>query len=290
MLTIIDEEFEAVSKAMKLEHYLGDGYYATKANGLDVVLRQSSDRSNVPAMGAARNILEDYRPEVLVVVGIAGGIADQEGGCVSPREGVAPGDVVIPNYLHYGEFRKLTSNKDLQRYVAFDQPAVSLLETCVHATRRRGSWCDRIQVQAPEGSGPLKAIVRSLVAGEKVYGNPSHHEQRQLVRFYSDAVAVDMESYGVARAVFEHRRTVSYNPRLLIIRAISDIVTAIEGDVEVEAQAEVDNNAERARWKLFAAAAAAAFASEVCQFLLDSPDPRAELRQTSGSDTEVNHD
>src|SRR5262249_52807023 len=246
VLTIIDEEFEAVSEAMKLDHYVDDGYYAAGPDVLDVVLRQSPDRSNVPATGVARSMLEDYRPEVLIVVGIAGGIADIEGGRISPREGVAPGDVVIPNYLHYGEFRKLTSKRDLQRYVAFDQPAVSLLETCVHATRRRGLWRDKIPIQAPERSEPPKVIVRSLVAGEKVLGDPSHHEQRQVVGFYSDAVAVDMESYGVARAVFEYRRTVGYNPRLLIIRGISDMVTAIESDVEVQEQAEVENNAQRA--------------------------------------------
>jgi len=78
---------------------------------------------------------------------------------------------------------------------------------------------------------------------------------------YGDALAIDMESYGVARAVHEARSDPGYNPRLLVIRGVSDLVHAApEGEDGDDDTAEV-NNDERARWKNYAAASAAAFAA-----------------------------
>jgi nucleoside phosphorylase len=278
VLTIIDEEFGAVSKALSLAHHIpGSAYYCSEAGAPEVVLRQAPDRSQVPAMNTAREMLEDYRPEALFLVGIAGGIAG--------RSDVGLGDVVVPNYVHYGEFRKLTSKGDLKRYIAFDQPTVSLHERCVHPARR-GTWRERILVEPPEPCGPSNSIVGSLVSGEKVYGDPSHYEQRELVRHYSDAVAVDMESYGVGRAMFDARDTVNYNPRLLIIRGISDLVTALDSAEMPDpaaSQAESENNEQRKKWKLYSAAVAAALAAEVIGHFLASPDPRSTIGRSKAS-------
>lgn len=265
MLTIIDEEFDAVSVGAQLRCNVVDTpYYCREGTDISVVLRKAPDRSQVPAMGVAREMLEDYRPEVLALVGIAGGIAG--------REGVRTGDVVVPSYLHYGEFRKLTTSGDLRRYVAFDQPSVSVRDSYVEPIRRT-SWADNIPVRAPTEIDRPKVIVGSLVAGEKVYGDPTHHEQQQIIGQFGDAVAVDMESYGVARAVFESRRTVDYNPRLLVIRGISDLLLAEEAEENEGSQ--IENNEQRRIWKAYAAAAAATFAAAVISRFVASPDPRA---------------
>jgi len=265
VLTIIDEEFDAVRTSAALGCNVPDSpYYCCDGTNVSVVLRKAPDRSQVPAMGVARDILEDYQPEVLLLVGIAGGIAG--------REGVRTGDVVVPSYLHYGEFRKLTSSGDLRRYVAFDQPSLSVRDSYVEPIRGTG-WAETIPVPAPEPTEGPKVIIGSLVAGEKLYGDPKHHEQQQIVGQFGDAIAVDMESYGVARAVFESRRTVGYNPRLLVIRGISDLVVAAEPGEE--GRPEMENNEERQTWKAYAAAAAATFAAAVISRFVASPNPRA---------------
>lgn len=276
MLTIIDEEFDAVSSCAALECNVPDSpYYCRDGTDVSVVLRKASDRSQVPAMGVAGDMLEEYQPEILVLVGIAGGIAG--------REDVKTGDVVVPSYLHYGEFRKLTSSGDLRRYVAFDQPSVSVRESYVEPIRGTG-WAEKIPLSAPEQTQGPKVIIGSLVSGEKVYGDPTHHEQQQIVGQFGDAVAVDMESYGVARAVFESRRSVNYNPRLVVIRGVSDLVVAAgpgEGG-----RSETENNTERQTWKAYAAAAAATFAAAVISRFVASPDQRAvdPSRQTKGGE------
>jgi nucleoside phosphorylase len=270
MLTIVDPEFDAVSQELHIEHNLPHTpYFCTGADEWEIVLRKSPGRGQVPAHTVASQTLEDFRPEVLVLVGIAGGIAG--------REGIQPGDVVAPNYLHYGEFRKLTSENDLRRYEPFDQPAVNIIESYVHPTKHQDSWHSNITVERPGGEGDKpKVVIGSLVAGEKLYGDPTHAEQRLLVRRHDDAVAVDMESFGVARAVFESRRTVDYNPRLLVVRGVSDLVHVAQDDEEAEnPDIEAENDDQRKLWRPYACATVAAFAANVVRQLLEVKDPRS---------------
>ena len=54
-------------------------------------------------------------------------------------------------------------------------------------------------------------------------GNPRHEAQRLAAAQYDNAQAVDMESVGVASTLAEQRKRVDYNPRLVVIRGVSDI-------------------------------------------------------------------
>jgi len=268
VLTIIDEEFEQVRTLFAAVAHVPDSpYYTDDPATVEVVVRQAADRSNVPATSATMQMIEDFRPEVISVVGIAGGVAG--------RDGIALGDVVVASYLHYAEFRKLGDLGDLARYFAYDQPTVSLRESYSDPVRREGTWSAAIPVERPVDGTPT-VIAGSIVAGEKVLGDPKHEEQRRVVRHFSDAVAVDMESVGVARAVHESRRAIDYNPRLLVVRGISDLVRV--DDDEDEEQLAAQNAVERATWKNYAASAAATFARTVCQRVREAPDRRAAIR------------
>jgi hypothetical protein len=125
--------------------------------------------------------------------------------------------------------------------------------------------------------------VKPLIAGEKVYGDASHPEQRKLLESeeFSDAVAVDMESIGVASAIHRARRSLTYNPRLLVIRGISDPVEREAPDRSDAGPRDtdvVDPNEIREQWRPYAAAAAAAFAAVVVARILDTPDERPFAR------------
>jgi nucleoside phosphorylase len=69
--------------------------------------------------------------------------------------------------------------------------------------------------------------------------------QQALLKPFDKALAVDMESIGIARAVCEGRSSFWYHPRYIVIRGISDFVAAPENDQM------------RAKWKSFAAHTAA---------------------------------
>lgn len=260
VLTIIDEEFSACRQIFEANREVhGTPYYRPDCDG--IVIRQAADRSNVPAVEMTLKLIEDYRPELVMLVGIAGGIAG--------RSDVSVGDVIVPNYLHYGEFMKITGRGELRRYYAYDQPTVSVREAHVEQARIADDWKRRVFLERP-GEGAPKIITNgSLVAGEKVLGNPSHRDQQRVANEFTEAVAIDMESIGVARAMHVSRDTVDYNPRFLVVRGISDIVQIQEG-------VEIDADKQRAEWKPYAACTAAAFACELADRLLKTPDLRQE--------------
>jgi nucleoside phosphorylase len=160
VLTIIDEEFEEVRTALRAtEHILDSPHYADRGDRIDVVVRQAADRSNVPAMAATLQMIEAFRPDVISVVGIAGG--------VSGRNDVALGDIVVADYLHYAEFLKRSEAGDLARYFAYDQPTVSLRDSYVDPIRREGVWHARIPDGLRPTEGEPKVVIGSIVAGER---------------------------------------------------------------------------------------------------------------------------
>ena len=273
ILTILDEEFEAVERQIGPIREIEDAYYEPKETPHDVVLMQAPDRTNVAAEQAVRDLAEAFRPEVVIVCGIGGGV---EG-----KDDIAPGDVVVASYLHYGEFRKLSEDGDHDRYLAYDQPSAMLRAKDVHPVRRSGKWRDGIDVERPAGDEEPKVLFGPVLAGEKVIGNPDHHEHQRALSRFTDVIAVDMESYGAGRSLHCVRTHVDYDPLLMVIRGISDMVVRPKEDPKetIDEQAAEANNAQRTLWKPYACATAAAFTSAMVERLLSRADLRASIRK-----------
>lgn len=293
ILTVISEEFDAAKEALGATSRFAHTRYWHGPDGPQrFVLAKMADRTNVVATQGTRDLIEHWRPDVVMVVGIAGALSSSDAGL---------GDVVVVDYIHYGEFRKITEGCDDLRYAAYDHPAVGLRSDITEAIGVEGRWRDRVLVARPElreedrsGSAPdqLKCEIGAIVAGEKIYGDPDHPEQEHVLTTFENAVAVDMESWGVGRAVHHQRDSPEHNPRLVIIRGISDIVDRRRPKT-VDAEREVGepiygegagmgmpsddpvvalsiNNEQRDRWKRYAAAAAAAFAAVAVEELTDA--------------------
>lgn len=238
-------------------------------NGPDeFVLALIGARGNVAAEGAARDLLEAWCPDVVMLLGIAGGLSTGD---------AVLGDVVVPDYVHYGEFRKIKPDSDCLRFLAYDQPTYSLrMDTC-HGLSEEPEWLTGIAESRPVAlsqsepapQGDPKVHMGALVAGEKILSDPDHPEQDRVFVTFDNAIAVDMESYGVAYAVHRRRDDSSYNPRLTIIRGVSDIVTRRGADAaSASGFAPLDDNdQQRAHYKRYATATAAAFAAAVVQEL-----------------------
>jgi nucleoside phosphorylase len=281
ILTIIDEEFDAVRSALggpgQVVEVADSGYYSPDPVTCNVVLAQSIDRSNIPASNAASNMLEDFRPEVLIVCGIAGAFEGRD---------LDLGHVLVADYLHYCEFWKLTEGGDFRRYLPIEQPSPSLRAGHARPLARDFDLEGRIQVTppqlAPGQRWPPRVREGSIVAGEKVMGNPKHQTQRDVAAHYDNAQAVDMESVGVASALAGERKRVDYNPRLVVIRGVSDIIRVIDPNApetdEQRQQAKQENDAQRQSWKRYSAAGAAVFCCALVERLLRQPDLRRAVR------------
>jgi nucleoside phosphorylase len=183
----------------------------------DVILAQSADRGNTPCAELVRDIAERFRPEFIILSGIAGGLED--------RDEVSLGDVIIADHVDYYEMRKFSSGKDRTRRLAFDHPSKFLRETIAHRVRHFRPWKTSIKV-------------------ESAY-------QQKILDEFDKAIAVDMESYGLARGVYSARATRYYNLNYLVVRGVSDLAGSER------------NDADRKVWRDYAASTAAAFSMNV---------------------------
>lgn len=251
LVTIIPEEFDAAQEVFGLrENIPGTPYFAGELgerNAWDVVLMQASDRSNVPVMGDVQTLMGDLRPHVIVLLGIAGGLCDEND---KGRDGIKTGDVLIADQVTYVEFLKIVPEGALVRSYAIDHPSVSIRKSVCAPIQKTFRIDDHLGEVEPPEPGPFKIHIGSIVSGEKVLGDVNSHIQQGLLRPFDKALAVDMESIGMARAVCDGRSSFWYHPRYVVIRGISDLVSAAENDQM------------RSGWKKFAAFAAALVARE----------------------------
>ena len=191
-----------------------------------------------------------------MVSGIAGGFQ---------RDGLSLGDVVIGDSVVGYEFVKYDNGQALPRYVPIDHPSLYLRHSIANPISQDGSWANGITLPRPDGTSTRsKAHFGMIVSGDKIMGDPTSEVQSALLERFDKALAVDQESYGVATCLFGHRAQPDYNPLYLLVRGISDLV------------GHTDNDEMRKKWRPYAAAAAAAFAKQVCDRLLKVPDQRLE--------------
>jgi len=259
LVTIIDEEFAEAQKVFGLEKRIpGTGYFvAGEGEGFwDVALVQATDRSNVPIVTDVSNFMEDLRPQVLILVGIAGGLCTNGKG----RDGIAPGDVVIADQVRYVEFLKIADKKKRMRSYAIDHPSVPLRRNVAMPLSKLFKVSENV-ASPPPAVCASKVHIGEIVSSEKVMGDAEDAVQAELLEPFEKAIAVDMESIGMARAVCEGRSSFWYHPRYAIIRGISDLVAAEENDEQ------------RAEWKPFAAHVAAVVAKEYVRMLPEDSQP-----------------
>lgn len=246
IVTIVEEEHTAVRERGDFNDLVPTTPYLRRneisARIYDVILAKSADRSNTPCSELVRNVVELFRPEFIVLSGIAGGVRD--------RDGVDLGDVVVADHVDWYEMRKMSGGKDRIRKQAFDHPSMYLRETITQRVKINGSWLAQIKKERPVEGQP-KVLEGNLIAGDKILGDGQNEYQRRILDEFDKALAVDMESYGLARGVYNARSTRHYNLNYLVVLGISDLVNA-EG-----------NDDQRKMWRDYAAATAAAFALSV---------------------------
>lgn len=261
VLTVLDVEFDAARRLLRLQSRIPrTSYYTTHAERETrrrrVVTMRMADRGNVPAAEAVQDAIEDFYPGYLILVGIGGGFAN--------REGLRLGDVVVADYIDYAEFAKLQDGELKQRKQAHDHPSLFLRATIASAAGD-SEWQHLIDVRKPDGStGKPRWVEGNLLAGEKVWSDQGSGYQQAVMEYFDKAIVVEMESFGVARATFKARYQPEYNPQLMVIRGISDLVD------------QDNSNEQRAFWAEYAATSAAAFTAAAVNEL--SQTMRAQSR------------
>jgi nucleoside phosphorylase len=229
ILTALPLEYLAVKKHIsevkEVTHDRGNVYETGIFDGeyhtWDVLIAEVGAGNNKCALETERAI-NYYKPEVIVFVGIAGGIKD-----------LALGDVVAANKA-YGYEHGKSDEKFLSR-PEVGKSSYALLERA-KAESKKDNWKQR-SIHAEQYPN-LKAIVKPIAAGEKVVTSVRSAVFDLIYNNYNDTVAVEMEGSGFYSACHANEGL-----QFLIVRGISDL---LENKSETDSQGYQDiaaNNA-----------------------------------------------
>ncbi|NEP59572.1 MAG: 5'-methylthioadenosine/S-adenosylhomocysteine nucleosidase [Symploca sp. SIO2G7] len=161
----------------------------------------------------AERAIAYFQPDILLFVGIAGGIKD-----------VAIGDVVVATNVYRYESGKVGEQFFLRPNVG--KSAYVLVQRAKWQART-GEWLQRLSSTPVP---PPRVFVAPIIAGEKVVAS-RHSDILQFLRSsYNDAIAIEMEGFGFLSVAFAYP-----NIRAIVIRGISDLIEGKHDDaIELE--------------------------------------------------------
>jgi nucleoside phosphorylase len=188
---------------------------------------------NLTAAALTGRAVDEFEPMAVLLVGVAGALADD----------LALGEVVVATRIH--AYHGGRAEPDRFRPRPKGWPVSHRLEQVAREVADRGRWTDllgRGRTRAADGPPP-RVHFKPLVSGEVVLDSRSSPVAALLAEYYSDAIAIDMESAGVAEAA--HRKDFH---QAVTVRGISDPADGSKRRMDA------------AGWQHTAAAHAAAFA------------------------------
>jgi nucleoside phosphorylase len=244
VLTALDLEYAAVCAHLRRltthRHPAGTIFEVGRVVGSDIrVAVAVVGPGTATAAIIAERAIDEFHPEALFVVGVAGGL----------KRAIKLGDVVVATKVYGYHGGAVDGTGFSARPDAWDAPHD--LEQLARQVARTGSWATLIGrrrlVDAPF------VHFKPIAAGDVLLNSRSAVLVRQLQRNYNDAVAIEMESAGVCKAG-QLRRVPT-----LTVRSVSDHADGRKGDTD------------GAGWQTIAASHAAAFTIALIAAMRQAP-------------------
>jgi nucleoside phosphorylase len=237
ILTAIPLEYLAVRKHLsgltEITHQKGNvyeqGIFTGEYHDWEIGIAEVGAGNNTCALQTERAI-NFFKPDVIIFVGVAGGIKD-----------VKLGDVVVAEKAYGYESGKVSTVGFLTRPVV-GMSSFEISERA-KAEAKKPDWKNRLPKRFRRKK--LKAIAKPIAAGEKVVAEIRSDVFDLIFTHYNDTVAVEMEGSGFYSACHANG-----NLQFLIVRGISDLLVN---------KSETDNKG----YQDIAARNASAFAFEV---------------------------
>ena len=189
------------------------GQFKTDTCIWNIAVAQISMGNENAALEAERAI-SYLQPDVILFVGVAGGIKDVE-----------IGDVVATSVVYRYESGKVLADRTLPRPKLGE--ADYDLKQRASAESRKELWKKRILPGLGKSEKIPESYVKPIAAGEKVIASRKTEIYKYLREYYDDALAVEMEGAGFLTAT-QQVKTVS----AMVIRGISDLIDGKNDDSE----------------------------------------------------------
>lgn len=159
---------------------------------------------NAGAAVEAERAIAYFKPDILLFVGIAGGIKD-----------VAIGDVVAATDVYSYESGKAGDGQEFAVRPKAGKSSYAIIQRA-KAEARKGDWLQRI---SPTVTRKPKVHIAPIAAGEKVIASRESDLFQFIRENYNDAIAVEMEGFGFLSAAFAYPEI-----KAIVIRGISDLI------------------------------------------------------------------
>lgn len=194
-----------------------------------VIVMPATAMGRVKAATATDAAITRWHPRYVVLVGIAGGLAEAK---------IALGDILVAHQIVDYELQKVTREGPEVRYEVH-QADPRLEIACANFTQT--SWLELVRVDRPEPGRPERHI-GPIASGDKVVAFG------EVLRRYREAwpklIGVEMEAAGVATAAFQS----PVKPGFFMVRCASDLADEHKDSADVK------------QWRSYACDVAASFA------------------------------
>ncbi len=177
------------------------GQFQGKNHKYTIALRLTGSKNAKVAL-AAEKAVQHWRPEMVWLLGVAGGVKD-----------VHIGDVVVGTKAYGYESGKETPEGFVARPEVYFYNG-GLVEQA-RAIERAGAW----QKRFPEAENVSKVIFGPIASGDKVIASIKSPIYHRLKKHYNDTIALEMESTGFASAMAAYSDIPAIN-----IRGVSDLL------------------------------------------------------------------
>lgn len=177
------------------------GSFQGKVHAYDTICRRTGSKIANIAL-ATEKAIQHYQPDLIILLGVAGGIKD-----------VQIGDVVIGTKAYGYESGKVLNKTMVARpeVLSYDPDLIELARDLARST----DW----QKVLGNKLSTIRVVFGPIASGDKVIASTDTPLYHFLKQFYNDTIAIEMEAFGFAKA------TVAYpNIRIMNIRGISDLL------------------------------------------------------------------
>jgi nucleoside phosphorylase len=212
-------EREFLIKRLKLKSRYPDIGFSGKLGSTQVIVFGRDEMGRVPAAIETMRLLQKEKPDLLIVVGIAGGFAKEE---------VKLGDVVVATRVVDLATRKVLQEDDKNTVPDF-RPEVFMTDERITNYLRfkfdRIAWENAVvdEVDWPEGQRPTIRY-GSLASLDEVVSSNDWIDR--LCRAWPKLLGTEMEAGGVCAAASV------FNMKVSVIRGISDLADPAKSDTQ----------------------------------------------------------